>query len=76
MLPTDDEVHSEREMAKNACLTFQRYYEAHVAMIADECKRTIARERGGLIPPPCPAFKVIYLNFFLPLDYHKFKNCQ
>lgn len=56
-LATDDHVFLDREMAKNACLTLKKYFEAHITIIADEYKRSSARDSRNPIPTPIPAYK-------------------
>ena len=59
-LSTDDNVFLDREMAKNACLTLKKYFEAHISIIADEYKRSSARDNGNPLPTPIPAYKSMY----------------
>ena len=39
-LSTDDDVYLDYEVAKNACQTLKRYFEAHVMLISDELKHS------------------------------------
>lgn len=51
-LATDDDVYLDHEIAKNTCQTLEKYFEAHVTIIANDYKNSKTKKSF-------PKFKVI-----------------
>ena len=56
---SEDEILTSRQAARYACLAIKKYFEAHLAIKADQIRRSHVRNEGGL--PLCekPAYKVM-----------------
>lgn len=55
---SDDEVFTNRQAARHACVALKRYFEAHMAIKADQIRRTHLRFEGGGPLAEIPAYKV------------------
>jgi len=56
---TEEEILTSRQAARYACIAIKKYFEAHLAIKADQIRRSHVRNEGGL--PLCerPAYKVM-----------------
>ena len=55
---SDDYLFDCRQTVKHTCMALRRYFDAHIALKADNLRRNLARSKGGSPPPPTPAYKV------------------
>ena len=56
---SDDKVFTNRQTARLVCVALKRYFEAHMAIKADQVRRTHLRNEGGGPLAEIPAYKVI-----------------
>ncbi|XP_074530971.1 DDB1- and CUL4-associated factor 1-like [Halichoeres trimaculatus] len=53
----DDTVFSSRQTAKHTCMALRRYFEAHLAVKAEQVKQSLHASDGGTIIPQQPFYK-------------------
>lgn len=61
---SDDDIFDCRQTVKHACMALRRYFDAHVAIKANDLRRALTRSRGGSPPTPIPAYKVTRTRYF------------
>ncbi|XP_074658215.1 DDB1- and CUL4-associated factor 1-like [Tubulanus polymorphus] len=54
---TDDEEFTSRQSTRHVCLALKKYFEAHMAIKAEELQRNHARREGGSVPSSVPPYK-------------------
>ncbi|XP_044205703.1 DDB1- and CUL4-associated factor 1-like [Thunnus albacares] len=54
---SDDQVFSSRQTAKHTCMALRRYFEAHLAVKAEQVKQSLQTSEGGHIVPQQPFYK-------------------
>ncbi|XP_049442114.1 DDB1- and CUL4-associated factor 1-like isoform X1 [Epinephelus fuscoguttatus] len=54
---SDDQVFSNRQTAKHTCMALRRYFEAHLAVKAEQVKQSLHSSDGGIIVPQQPFYK-------------------
>ena len=57
-LLTEDEIFTSRQAARHVCVALKKYYEAHLAIKADQLRRSHLRNEGGSPLVESPAYKV------------------
>ena len=55
---TEDELFTSRQAARHVCLTLKKYFEAHLAIKADQVRRAHMRNEGGSPLAESPSYKV------------------
>jgi len=58
---TEDEVFTSRQAARHVCVAIKKYMEAHLAIKADQIRRTHVRNEGGSPLAESPAYKVRFV---------------
>ncbi|XP_027133770.1 DDB1- and CUL4-associated factor 1 [Larimichthys crocea] len=53
----DDQVFSSRQTAKHTCMALRRYFEAHLAVKAEQVKQSLHSSDGGTVVPQQPFYK-------------------
>ncbi|XP_045885076.1 DDB1- and CUL4-associated factor 1-like, partial [Micropterus dolomieu] len=53
----DDQVFSSRQTAKHTCMALRRYFEAHLAVKAEQVKQSLHSPDGGTVVPQQPFYK-------------------
>ncbi|KAK5873153.1 hypothetical protein PBY51_013791 [Eleginops maclovinus] len=56
-LMSDDQVFSNRQTAKHTCMALRRYFEAHLAVKAEQVKQSLHTSDGGSTVPKQPFYK-------------------
>ncbi|KAF3855644.1 hypothetical protein F7725_016367 [Dissostichus mawsoni] len=56
-LMSDDQVFSNRQTAKHTCMALRRYFEAHLAVKAEQVKQSLHNSDGGSTVPQQPFYK-------------------
>ncbi|KAM7401544.1 hypothetical protein PAMP_016851 [Pampus punctatissimus] len=56
-LMSDDQVFSSRQTAKHTCMALRRYFEAHLAVKAEQVKQSLQTSDGGAVVPRQPFYK-------------------
>ncbi len=64
-LLANDEAFGMRQTVKHTMMALRKFFEAQLAITADEVRRRLARKKGGLPPDPIPAYKVITDCFYI-----------
>jgi len=59
---TEDELFTSRQAARHVCLTLKKYFEAHIAIKADQVRRAHMRNEGGFLLAESPGYKVSVLS--------------
>uniref|UniRef100_A0A672Z847 DDB1- and CUL4-associated factor 1 n=1 Tax=Sphaeramia orbicularis TaxID=375764 RepID=A0A672Z847_9TELE len=54
---SDDQIFSSRQTAKHTCMALRRYFEAHLAVKAEQVKQSLHTSEGGTIVPQQPFYK-------------------
>ena len=54
---TDDDIFTSRQTARHVCITLKKYFEAHLAIKADQLRRSHLRGEGGSALADIPAYK-------------------
>ncbi|XP_041804490.1 DDB1- and CUL4-associated factor 1-like isoform X2 [Chelmon rostratus] len=54
---SDDQVFSSRQTAKHTCMALRRYFEAHLAIKAEQVKQSLHSSDGGVVVPQQPFYK-------------------
>ena len=55
---SEDELFTSRQAARHVCVTLKKYFEAHLAIKADEVRRAHIRSEGGSPLAESPSCKV------------------
>lgn len=55
---SEDQIFTMRQSARHVCVALKKYFEAHLAMKADELRRSHTRNEGGSPFQETPAYKV------------------
>ncbi|KAI0224040.1 DDB1- and CUL4-associated factor 1 [Lamellibrachia satsuma] len=58
---TEDELFTSRQAARHVCLTLKKYFEAHLAIKADQVRRAHMRNEGGSPLAESPSYKACKL---------------
>ena len=64
----EDEMFTSRQGARHVCVALKKYFEAHLAIKADQIRRSHLRNEGGSPLAEIPAYKVIN-NYVSTLYY-------
>ncbi|XP_035518554.1 DDB1- and CUL4-associated factor 1-like [Morone saxatilis] len=54
---SDDQVFSSRQTAKHTCMALRRFFEAHLAVKAEQVKQSLHSSDGGTVVPQQPFYK-------------------
>ena len=69
----EDEIFTSRQAARHVCVAFKKYIEAHLAIKADQLRRSYLRNEGGSPLADFPAYKVWTRNL---VDQPNLKKCS